>query len=104
VHSVRQVLADVERLVDAAATARVEREAHLTVASRMTVSEYLLPERLGKLRRLNPDVSIPLQVSNSMQVFERVTDGSCDLGFVEGPSVPDHLNKTTVARDRLVVK
>jgi hypothetical protein len=39
-----------------------------------------------------------------MQVFERVTDRSCDLGFVEGPSVPDHLNKITVARDRLVVK
>ena len=38
-----------------------------------------------------------------MQVFERVTDGSCDLGFVEGPSVPEHLNKITVARDRLVV-
>jgi molybdate transport repressor ModE-like protein len=103
VHWARQVLADVERLVDAAATLRVEREAQLTVASSMTVAEYLLPEWLGSFRRLNPDVQIHLQVFNSMQVFERVTDGSCDLGFVEGPSVPEHLNKITVARDRLVV-
>jgi DNA-binding transcriptional LysR family regulator len=103
VHWARQVLADVERLVDAAATLRVEREAQLTVASSMTVAEYLLPEWLGDFRRLNPDVHIHLQVFNSMQVFERVTDGSCDLGFVEGPSVPEHLNKITVARDRLVV-
>ena len=103
VHWAREVLADVERLVDAAATLRVEREAQLTIASSMTVAEYLLPQWLGKFRRLNPEVRIHLQVLNSMQVFERVTDGSCDLGFVEGPSVPDRLNKITVARDRLVV-
>jgi DNA-binding transcriptional LysR family regulator len=103
VHWARQVLADTERLLDAAAALRVERDAQLTVASSMTVAEYLLPEWLGNFRRLNPDVQIQLQVLNSMQVFERVTDGSCDLGFVEGPSVPNYLNKITVARDRLVV-
>lgn len=103
VHWARQVLADVERLVEAAATLRVEREAQLTIASSMTVAEYLLPEWLGSFRTLNTDVQIHLQVLNSMQVFERVTDGSCDLGFVEGPTVPDHLNKITVARDQLVV-
>jgi len=103
VHWARQVLADTERLLDAAAALRVERDAQLTVASSMTVAEYLLPEWLGNFRRLNPDVQIQLQVLNSMQVFERVTGGSCDLGFVEGPSVPNYLNKITVARDRLVV-
>jgi DNA-binding transcriptional LysR family regulator len=97
------VLADVERLLDAAAALRVERDAQLTVASSMTVAEYLLPGWLGNFRRLNPDVQIHLDVLNSMQVFDRVSDGSCDLGFVEGPSVPEHLNKVTVARDRLVV-
>jgi DNA-binding transcriptional LysR family regulator len=103
VHWARQVLADVERLLDAAAALRVERDAQLTVASSMTVAEYLLPQWLGRFRRLNADVHVHLQVLNSMQVFERVTDGSCDLGFVEGPNVPDHLKKITVARDRLVV-
>jgi molybdate transport repressor ModE-like protein len=103
VHWARQVLTDVERLLDAAAALRVERDAQLTVASSMTVAEYLLPEWLGNFRRLNPDVQIHLDVLNSMQVLERVTDGSCDLGFVEGPSVSDHLNRITVARDRLVV-
>ncbi len=103
VHWAREVLADVERLLDAAAALRVERDAELTVASSMTVAEYLLPGWLGNFRRVNPDVQIQLQVLNSMQVFERVVDGSCDLGFVEGPSVPEHLNRVTVARDRLVV-
>jgi DNA-binding transcriptional LysR family regulator len=103
VHWAREVLADMDRLLDAAAALRVERDAHLTVAASMTVAEYLLPQWLGTFGRDNPDVQIHLQVLNSMQVCERVTDGSCDLGFVEGPAVPEHLNKVTVARDRLVV-
>jgi DNA-binding transcriptional LysR family regulator len=103
VHWARQVLTDMERLRDAAAALREEVEAQLTVAASMTVAEYLLPEWLGDLRRGNPDVQIHLLVRNSMQVLERVTDGSCDIGFVEGPSVPAHLHNITVARDRLVV-
>src|SRR5689334_22861595 len=47
VHWARQLLSDAERLLDAAAALRVEREAHLTVASSMTVAEYLLPSWLG---------------------------------------------------------
>lgn len=103
VHWARQVLGDVERLLDAAAALQIDAEAELTVASSMTVAEYLLPDWLGGLRRRDPDVQIHLQVLNSAQVLDRVADGSCDVGFVEGPSVPDHLNHVTVARDRLVV-
>jgi DNA-binding transcriptional LysR family regulator len=103
VHWARQVLADMERMRDAAAALRVEVDAHLTVAASMTVAEYLLPAWLGDLRRANPDVQIHLHVLNSMQVIERVTDGACDIGFVEDPSVPAHLNNITVACDRLVV-
>jgi molybdate transport repressor ModE-like protein len=99
----RQVLADLERLLDAAAALRVDRDAQLTVASSMTVAEFLLPVWLGEFGRSNPGVQIHLHVLNSMQVFERVTEGLCDLGFVEGPSVPEHLNKITVGHDRLVV-
>ena len=53
-----------EQLVEAAATLRVEREAQLTIASSMTVAEYLLPEWLGSFRTLNTDVQIHLQVLN----------------------------------------
>ncbi|MBJ8345668.1 LysR substrate-binding domain-containing protein [Antrihabitans sp. YC2-6] len=103
VHWARQVLADMRQLVDAADALRVEQEAELTIASSLTVAEYLLPEWLGEFRRANSDVHIHLQMLNSMQVFDRIDDRSCDVGFVEGPAVPDHLNKITVAKDRLIV-
>ena len=77
-----------ERLGDAAATVRVERETQLMAASRTTFAEFL------------PAV----QVLNSMQAFERVTYGSGYLGLVKGPLVREHLNKIRVARARLVVE
>ncbi|MDV3130327.1 LysR family transcriptional regulator [Mycobacterium sp. 21AC1] len=103
VHWAREVLADVDRLLDAATALRVEHEAQLTIASSMTIAEHLLPVWLGDFRRRHPDVHVQLQVLNSMQVFDHVTDRSCDLGFVEGPSAPEHLNRIAIEHDRLVV-
>ncbi|MCX4091239.1 LysR family transcriptional regulator [Nocardia sp. alder85J] len=103
VHWARQVLADVDRLLDAAAALRTDQEAELTVFASMTVAECLLPGWLGEFRRHHPDVRIHLQMRNSREVFERLATGECDLGFVESPTVPARLHSATVAGDRLVV-
>lgn len=103
VHWARQVLADVDRLLDAAAALRTDQDAELTVAASMTVAECLLPGWLGEFRRGHPDVKVHLQVHNSRQVCDRLVTGDCDLGFVESPSVPAGLPHATVAHDRLVV-
>jgi molybdate transport repressor ModE-like protein len=102
-HWARQVLADMKQLVDAAEALRAKREAELTIASSMTVAEFLLPLWLGRFRGVNTDVHVHLQMQNSAQVCERVAEGSCDVGFVEGPSVPEDLNHVAVAHDQLIV-
>jgi DNA-binding transcriptional LysR family regulator len=102
-HWARKVLADAHHLLDVAEGLRVERSAELTVGASMTVAEHLMPGWLGLYRKLHPDVKIQLQVHNSAQVFDRIADGTCDVGFVESPTVPRTLNSVTVARDRLVV-
>lgn len=102
-HWARRVLATTTELLDAAAAMRAEHAAELTVGASMTVAEYLVPEWLGELRRRHPDIQIHLQVHNSTSIFELVSEGGCDLGFVESPTVPAALHSATVARDRLVV-
>ncbi|MCQ4119643.1 LysR family transcriptional regulator [Rhodococcus tibetensis] len=102
-HWARRVLSDTRRLLDVADGLRAERTAELTVAASMTVAEHLMPAWLGRFRSLHPDVTIHLQVHNSTQVFERIAGRTCDVGFVESPSVPRPLKSLTVARDRLVV-
>ena len=83
VHWARRVITDAGRLLDAAASFREARQV--------------------ELRARHDGIRIHLHVQNSTQTFERVADGSCEVGFVESPSVPRGLFSTTVARDRLVV-
>ena len=102
-HWARKILEDVDKLQDVAAGLRNEVSAQLTVGASMTVAEHLLPRWLGEFRDAHPGVSIHLQVHNSAQVFELVSGGQCDVGFVESPSIARGLHSVTVAHDELVV-
>lgn len=102
-HWAREVLADAHRLLDAAAALSAEHHPELVVASSMTVAEHLIPRWLGAFRAVHDDAQIQLQVHNSMQVCDIAAAGGCDVGFVEGPSVPTGLQSVEVARDELVV-
>jgi DNA-binding transcriptional LysR family regulator len=103
VHWAREVLTSAEHLVVGAQALRMERRSHLTVGASMTVAEYLVPLWLGEFRRQHPDVQVNLEVHNSYEVFDRISAGHCQLGFVESPSIPSSLHSVVVARDRLVV-
>lgn len=80
----------------------------IRVAASLTVAEQLMPRWLVSLRAaakrigsLPPDVI--LTAMNSSQVAAAVQNADADLGFVEGPTVPQGLQSKIVAHDRLVV-
>jgi DNA-binding transcriptional LysR family regulator len=87
---------------------RTQHRAHLTVAPSMTVAEHLLPRWLLLLRDeqlrtgLEPTVAT-LAATNSALVLSAVRDGTADLGFVEGPTAPEHLPWRPIGADVLVV-
>lgn len=98
-----QVLAASEELMRGVAALRERRRATLRVAASLTVAEYLMPRWLHDFQREEPDVRAGLHVANSAEVIRLVTDEEVELGFVEGPDVPDTLSARTVATDRLAV-
>lgn len=102
-HWARTVLSDATRFLEVAEGLSSERATDLTVSASMTVAEHLLPRWLARFREQNPEVGLHLNVRNSALVFEDVSRGACDVGFVESPSVPAGLHSETVATDRLVV-
>ncbi len=102
-HWAREALADIDRMLDAAAALRVAPHPGLVVAASKAEAGHHNPRWLGEFRAVHSDVQIQLQVHNSMQVCDAVAAGECDVGFVEGPSVPEGLHSVPVARDRLVV-
>jgi DNA-binding transcriptional LysR family regulator len=82
---------------------RRERESRLRVAASMTVAEYLLPAWLTALRAAGSGPAVALRAVNSAEVAEAVRGGAADIGFVEGPGVPDGLHAEPIGHDTLTV-
>lgn len=98
-----QVLAAGEELMRGVAALRGRRRATLRIAASLTVAEYLMPRWLHDFQLAEGHVQAGLQVANSTEVIRMVGDDEVELGFVEGPEVPDTLAYRTVATDRLAV-
>ncbi len=90
--------------LDAGVTAlRTQREGRLRIAASLTVAEYLVPTWLIDLRARRPQTTVALRVANSDDVARLVLAGGVDIGFVEGPALPDGLACRVVGRDQLVL-
>jgi DNA-binding transcriptional LysR family regulator len=99
-----QAVVDAATALDTGVTAlRREQESRLRVAASLTVAEYLLPAWLTALRHVDVGTAVALTAVNSAEVAEAVLSGSADVGFVEGPDLPDGLHAITVGRDELTV-
>jgi DNA-binding transcriptional LysR family regulator len=109
-----QAVVDAATALDAGVTAlRREQESRLRVAASLTVAEYLLPAWLTALRTAaapavaprSADIgpAVALTAVNSADVAEAVLSGRADLGFVEGPDLPDGLQAVTISQDELTV-
>ncbi|MEU8437976.1 LysR family transcriptional regulator [Streptomyces sp. NPDC029216] len=99
----RRVVEAAEAFDAGAQALRGRRDSRLRVAASMTIAEYLLPGWLIALRGERPGTAVSLHAGNSADVAQRVLAHEADLGFVEGPAVPDGLDSAVIAQDRLVV-
>lgn len=99
----RRIVEAAEAFDVGAQALRDRRDSRLRVAASMTIAEYLLPGWLIALRAERPDTAVSLLAGNSAAVAGRLLAGEADLGFVEGLFIPEGLDGTVIAHDRLVV-
>jgi molybdate transport repressor ModE-like protein len=99
----RDVVESAAALDAGVAALRAERATRLAVAASMTAAEYLVPGWLAGMHARAPDLSVSLRLANSASVASLVLASDAELGFVEGPTVPDGLDSMVVATDRLEV-
>lgn len=90
------------------ASLRESTRRRVKVSASLTIAEQLLPGWLVSLqgsamRRGEDPVDIVLTATNSDHVIEQVRAADADLGFVEGPRVPNGLRSRVVAHDELVL-
>jgi DNA-binding transcriptional LysR family regulator len=99
-----QTVVDAAAALDAGLVAlRHERDSRLRIAASMTVAEYLLPVWLTALRAVDPGAVVALSAVNSAEVAQAVLANAADIGFIEGPEIPDGLHAEPVGRDRLTL-
>jgi DNA-binding transcriptional LysR family regulator len=95
---------DAAAALDAGITSlRRRTDGRLPVAASLTVAEYLLPHWLVALHQMDPGTAVALSTGNSDDVAAAVLSSEAELGFIEGPDVPEGLRARTVARDTLTV-
>jgi molybdate transport repressor ModE-like protein len=99
----RDVVESAAALDAGVAALREHRATRLAVAASMTAAEYLVPAWLAGMHARSPELSVSLRLANSADVARLVLAAEAELGFVEGPNVPDGLDSMVVATDRLEV-
>src|ERR1700729_13270 len=82
---------------------RSQQESRLRVAASLTVAEYLLPGWLTALRSASPGATVALTAVNSADVARAVVSGTADIGFIEGPDLPDGLRAGPAGQDTLTL-
>lgn len=90
------------------ASLRGDSRHRIRISASMTIAEQLLPTWLVSLKaaarqRGTAPPDVELTATNSDHVAEQVSAGDADVGFVEGPIVPNGLRSKVVAHDELVV-
>ncbi|MGV7636561.1 LysR substrate-binding domain-containing protein, partial [Mycobacterium kansasii] len=96
----RSVTAAMDALQTGAEALRFDHT--VRIACSQTIAEYLMPAWLARLRE-HTDEPVHLTVGNSAAVVADVRGHVADLGFIEGPTVPDDLASRTVRTDRMVL-
>jgi DNA-binding transcriptional LysR family regulator len=99
----RPIIEAAEHLEAGVAALQEQRDSRVRVGASLTVAEYLLPGWLVALRAQSPDTAVSLHAANSTDVAAEVLAGRADLGFVEGPQLPEGLQAHPVARDQLIL-
>src|SRR5699024_7013427 len=99
----QEALDSLERFTLASQALVGSGDAMVSVGASQTVAEYLAPLWISRLRSTHPRITVVLHMHNSEQVVHGVTNGTFDIGFIESPNIPRHLNLANILEDQLKV-
>ena len=75
----------------------------LSLGASTTISEYVILGLLGKFQAKFPEVTVRLNVANTLGVVHMVENNEIDLGIVEGPVHNKNLSTEALWHDELVL-
>lgn len=76
---------------------------HLIIGASQTVANYVLPLIIYQFNKLHPQAKIELKIGNTQEIALMITEGSIDVGFVEGSVNDRSITKEFWKKDQLCV-
>ena len=81
----------------------VKHAAPLRLASSYTIGEYLLPDLIAGWKSAHPRSHVRVQIANTHDVFDSVTEFRADIGFIEGSHSHPELAVRRWRTDHMVI-
>lgn len=78
-------------------------EPHLKIGASLTIGEYLLPEILGRFKRVNPHIKLSLKIGNTPAMLEALTMNHIHIALVEGVVEDNYFDVSKFAEDELIL-
>ena len=73
------------------------------ISASHTISVYYLPELISHLQTLFPMVLFQIDMKNSAEVLQEMTQHHIDFGFIEMPLLADDVQRIEILKDQLVL-
>ena len=76
----------------------------LLIGASTTIGEYILPYVVGSFKQDYPDVNVTIQIMNTKDIADAVSNKTFDLGIIEGPlDHPESMEVHKFLEDELVL-
>ncbi|MEG0284594.1 MAG: LysR family transcriptional regulator [Vagococcus sp.] len=73
------------------------------ISASHTISVYYLPELLAHLKGIFPTIMFQIDMKNSAEVLQEMTQHHIDFGFIEMPLLADQIQRIEIKKDQLVL-
>lgn len=74
----------------------------IRIGASLTIAQYILPAFLARFCQEYPDISLDMQMHNTLEIEEMLHAQKIDIGLVEGPSRKPYLKYTPFLKDEIV--
>src|SRR5262245_5916962 len=100
---VRDILRSVDELGDFARASRNRLTGRLRMGMIPTIAPYLLPEVIGKLTRMHPEIDIHVREALTSKLLQELADGRLDAGIVALPVSEPSLTEVALFKENFLL-
>jgi DNA-binding transcriptional LysR family regulator len=99
----KAIINDFNRSKEVILQATGEYNSNIRVGASLTIGEFLLPNLLGRFKKLTPEINVTLTIKNTPSVLEDLANDVIDIGLVEGIVEDKKFTVTKFADDELIL-